>query len=69
MRATSIAPRTFPIFPRLTVLGAERPGVLHAAEVDRDERRPVELERHLGELLLRELVGGDRLPEDDRSFA
>ena len=27
----------------------------------------VHLERHLGELLLRELVGGDRLAEDDRA--
>ena len=47
------------------MLGAERPGVLHAPEVERDEGPAVDLERHLGELLLRELVAGDRLAEDD----
>src|SRR5207248_4760691 len=39
--------------------------VLHAAEVQRDEPRTVDLERHLRQLLLRQLIAGDRLPEDD----
>ena len=47
------------------LLGPQRPGVLHPSEVKRHKRSPVQLERHLRELLLRELVGGDRLPEDD----
>ena len=47
------------------VLGPERAGVLHPADVERDERGAVHLERHLGELLLGQLVGGDRLAEDD----
>ena len=47
------------------VLRSQRPVVLHATEVERDERAAVDLERHLGELLLRELVAGDRLAEDD----
>ena len=47
------------------VLGPQRALVLHAADVERDERGAVHLERHLGELLLGQLVGGDRLVEDD----
>ena len=47
------------------VLRPERACVLHAAEVERDERGAVDLERHLRELLLGELVGGDRLLEHD----
>src|SRR5215210_4896024 len=46
------------------VLRTQRPLVLHAAEVQRDERAPVDLEGHLRELLLGELVAGDRLVED-----
>jgi hypothetical protein len=33
--------------------------------VEGEERAAVDLERHLRELLLRELVAGDRLVEDD----
>ena len=35
------------------LLGPQRARVLHPAEVQREQRRPVHLERHLGELLLR----------------
>ena len=47
------------------MLRAERSGVFHAPEVEGDEEATIELERHLGELLLRELIAGDRLAEHD----
>src|SRR5437868_3791314 len=54
-----------PHLPHAHVLGPERALVLLAAEVERDERGAVDLERHLRQLLLRQLVAGDRLAEDD----
>ena len=46
------------------MLGTQRPLVLHPAEVQRDQGGSIDLERHLGELLLRQLIAGDRLAED-----
>src|SRR2546425_12617652 len=46
------------------MLGPQSPLVLHATEVQGDERRAVDLERHFGELLLRQLIPGDGLAED-----
>ena len=51
--------------PEAHVFGAQRSRVLHPADVKRCQRGAVYLERHLGELLLGQLVGGDRLVEDD----
>ena len=47
------------------LLGPQRALVLHAAEMVRDEQPAVDLERHLGELLLGELVRRDRLAEHE----
>src|SRR4028119_2378680 len=45
------------------VLGAYGPLVLHASDVQREQRTLLYLERHVHELLLRELEPGDRLAE------
>ena len=63
--ATSSAPRTLPILPRLTCSGRSVPASFIRPRWSATSERAVELERHLGELLLRELVAGDRLAEDD----
>src|SRR5581483_7924673 len=47
------------------VLGPQGSLVLHAAEVESDERATVHLEGHLRELLLRELIAGYRFAEHD----
>ncbi len=47
------------------LLGPQRALVLHASQVVGDEQPAVDLQRHLRELLLRQLVRGDRLAEDE----
>ena len=45
------------------LLGPQRPLVLHAPEVQREQQALVDLEQHVGQLLLGQLVAGDRLVE------
>src|SRR5215218_9131914 len=54
-----------PHLPHADVLWSQRPVVLHPSEVESHERPAIQLERHLRELLLRQLIRRDRLLEHE----
>jgi REP element-mobilizing transposase RayT len=58
-------PAHVPDLSQAHVLGSQSPRVLHSSEVQGDEQAAIDLECHLGQLLLGQLVGGNRLLEHD----
>src|SRR5271165_2925689 len=55
-------------FAEADVLREQRAGVFEAAEPQRDEHTLLQLEQHVGQLLLRDLKASDRLAELDSRF-